>query len=228
MSRAAYPTRNCQTGGSFNQVISPLNAGFHITTNGDSITIDRAYLNYSFVLHGLMTAALGQSASLTQRGTNGISYNYDWSGDPAIGTMTVDAISFVDPAQRGGIPNYLVVFAGTNGIHPSLGNHSAATEYADFQSYIAARTAAGWAATRIAVCTMLPRTGVDETVRTTFNALLVSGASTYGYKVARFDLNASIGAAGQNLDTTYFYDGTHMTDAGHAIAASIISAVLIP
>jgi lysophospholipase L1-like esterase len=142
--------------------------------------------------------------------------------------MTVDAISFVDPAQRGGIPNYLVVFAGTNGIHPSLGNHSAATEYADFQSYIAARTAAGWAATRIAVCTMLPRTGVDETVRTTFNALLVSGASTYGYKVARFDLNASIGAAGQNLDTTYFYDGTHMTDAGHAIAASIISAVLIP
>jgi lysophospholipase L1-like esterase len=224
MCRAACPTRTFQTGGIFNQVISPLSAQFHLTTHGDSITADRAYLNYSYIVHGLLTAALGQKASLTQRGTNGISYNYDWSGDPGTTTMIQEAAAVVDAAMRSGMPNYLVVFAGTNGIHTALGNHSAATEYADFQTYIAARLAAGWDASRIVVCTMLPRTGVSEVTRGTFNTSLVGGAVTYGYKLARFDLNASIGAAGQDLDTTYFYDGTHLTDVGHAIAGQIIYA----
>lgn len=219
--------RTFQTGGIFNQVISPLNAEFNITTNGDSITIDQAYSNYSYVLHSLLTATLGKRASLTQRGTNGISYNYDWSGDPGTSTMTQDAVLFVDPTRRAGMPNYLVVFAGTNGLHPSLGNHSAATEYADFQVYIGARLAAGWVADNIIVCTMLPRTGISEVVRSAFNAALVGGASTYGYRLARFDLDANIGAAGQNLDTTYIYDGTHLTVAGDVIAAQIIHAAAI-
>lgn len=179
------------------------------------------------MFHALLTASRGQLASLTQRGINGISYNYRWPSEPLDVTMITDAPAFVDSSIRGGLNNYLVVFAGTNGLLPALGNHSAATEYADFQTYIAARLAAGWVADRIIVCTTLPRTGLSEVTRGTFNASLVSGASTYGYRVARLDLDASIGAAGQELDTTWFYDETHLTVAGQVKAGTIVHATAV-
>lgn len=158
-------------------------------------------------------------------GVNGNSWVYDWGSDPHVGTMT-DDVPYVAgllavPAARS---HRMVAFAGTNGI--VIKGNSAAQEYADFETWFVAATGAGWLADDIVVPTMLPRTGVSEVVRGAYNALLVAGSATHGYRLARFDLDPTMGAAGANLNTTYYSDGTHPTKAGHVILAGIVRAVL--
>ncbi len=199
-----------------------------IVAHGDSITADKGASNYIQVVWGLVNAGQGMYAKVYQRGINGISYNYAWPTSGYASTLTEDAALLVDAYQQPGKTNWLVVFAGTNGLNGSLGNHSAATEYANFKTYIAARIAAGWRAANIVVCTMLPRTGFTDSIRQTFNTSLVGDDGGYGYKLARFDLNANIGAAGQNLNTTYFYDGIHLTTVGQSIAGGIVYGAMYP
>lgn len=201
--------------------------------------------NYSIVAHGdsmSLTGAVKKTylprlaellgarcAQWTRCGINGASWAFAWASAGYAWTLTEDALLRVDsamgPSVAGAPRNVLIVFAGTNGV--ILGGHSAATEYANFKTYIAARIAAGWRGKDIIVCTMLPRTGLSEPTRTTYNASLVGDDGAYGYKLARLDLNASIGAAGQNLNTTWFLDGTHPTDAGHAVIAQILYDVVM-
>jgi len=174
----------------------------------------------------IVAASLGSDVFAPNYGVNGQSWVYDWPSDPAIGTMVSDHLNKVSellevPTQRG---HKMIAFAGTNGI--VLKGNSAAQEYADFETWITTALSSGWTASNITICTMLPRTGVSEVTRSDYNALLVSGAATYGYKLARFDLDSTIGAAGANTNTTYFSDGTHPTNAGHAILANILIAVI--
>jgi hypothetical protein len=192
-----------------------------LASHGDSISRDQGYSNYLYQLHPLT----GKRADIRPRGTNGISWNYDWPDDPGTDTMITEAPASVDTLITAGITNWLIAFGGTNGI--VLGGHDAATEYADFEDYLADRLAAGWVADNIVVCTMLPRTGLDEGVRSDYNTALVSGATTHGYRLARLDLDPDIGAAGHDLNTDWFYDGTHPTVAGHTRIAQIIRAAMV-
>lgn len=132
--------------------------------------------------------------------------------------------ALVDAARTAGAK--LSIWAGTNGF--ALAGHSAATEYANFQTYIAARLAGGWAADDITVATMLPRNpDVSSPTRATFNASLVGGQATYGYRLARVDLDSRIGVDSANTDTTYYQgDLIHLNDFGASIASGIIYAAM--
>lgn len=198
----------------------PVPADLHIASHGDSITRDSGLTNYIYQLKVLIHTEQAEHAQITQRGINGISYNYRWPSEPIDETMITDAPDSIDANIVGGMDNWLIVFAGTNGM--AIGGHSAATEYGHFKTYVAARIAAGWSADNIVVVTMLPRTGFTDSIRQTFNASLVGDDGAYGYRLARTDLNANIGDAGDEANATYFYDGTHLTTAGHAIVAQII------
>lgn len=210
------------------QRVAPVAPTFNLVAHGDSITRDQGRFNYVFGVRDAIVSGQGAVVSVTQRGINGISYNYRWPSEPYTETMITDAPISVDPARRSDIPSWLIVFAGTNGMNASLGNHSAATEYANFKTYIAARIAAGWTANRIVVVTMLPRTGFTDATRQTFNTSLAGDDGGYGYRLARVDQNTTIGDAGDDTNTTYYYDGTHPTEAGHAIIASVIYGAMFP
>lgn len=199
-----------------------------LVAHGDSITYDKGASNYIQVVWGLINSGQGLYPSVLQRGISGASYNYSWNGQSDPDTLTQDAILLVDTYRQGGKTNWLVVFAGTNGMTPALGNHSAATEYANFKTYISARIAAGWLSKNIVVCTMLPRSGFTDATRQAFNMSLVGDDGGYGYKLARLDLNANIGAAGADTNTTYFQDGIHPTTVGQSIIAGIVYAAMYP
>ncbi len=118
----------------------------------------------------------------------------------------------------------MTAFAGTNDFcfrDPAI---TPAQSYADFETWLGLTLAEGWSVGNIVVVTMLPRTDLNEVTRSTYNALLVAGAATHGYRLARVDLDPTIGVAGANLDTDLYLDGTHPTTAGHAIIASIVAA----
>ena len=203
------------------------NPTLNVLNHGDSISliggVQRTYLQR---LVALIDAG-AETAQWKRNGINGASWDYAWSGAGYPYTMLEDAPIRVDPFKSATLDNWLILFAGTNGI--TLGSRTAATEYSHFQTYVAARVAAGWEADKIIVCTMLPRTGVNNTThRGPYNAALVGDSGAVGYRVARLDLDPDVGADGQNLDTDFFYDGTHPTDAGHVIIAQIIYDTMFP
>lgn len=204
----------------------PTVADLHIAAHGDSMTRDVGLSNYIYQLKTLVNTETGEHAQLTQRGINGISFNFKWEYEQIDETLLTDAPDTIDTAIEPSIDNWLIVWGGINGM--AIGLHSAATEYADFKTYIAARIAAGWDADKIIVVTLTPRSGFTDTTRQTFNASLVGDDGSYGYRLARTDLNANIGDAGDEANTTYFYDGIHLTAAGHAIVAQIIYDTMFP
>lgn len=199
------------------------NANLNIVSHGDSISLTSAVQrNYLPRLASILPARV----QWTRCGINGGSWNYNWVSSGYDKDMLDDAPIRVDPARSASMKNVLILFAGTNGMFTTLGNHSAATEYTNFQTYYAARLAAGWQRSEIIVCTMLPRTSFSEATRTTYNTSLVNGAAGGAYKICRLDLIPEIGLAGQNTNLTWFLDGTHPTDAGHEIIARAIYALI--
>lgn len=80
----------------------------------------------------------------------------------------------------------------------------------------------------VVIPNVLPRsnagTPVDfETWRASFNSLLSTNATTYGYKVADVAGNTTIGDAGDETNTTYYSDLVHLTDAGNDIVAPLVA-----
>jgi lysophospholipase L1-like esterase len=190
----------------------------NIVAVGDSITstdfATRPYPSFLSVLFGV---------SNTNLGVPGIGLAWNTSGVKAPVNLISSAASLVDPLLTPPIP-WLILLAGTNDFNYG---DTPAQIYASFQTWITARLADGWPANRIIICTVPPHS-VWEAQRPTYNALLVAGAGTYGYQLARIDLDPNIGQAGDNLNTRFYSDGTHPTNAGHAIIAAIIAAVIAP
>lgn len=193
-------------------------ATVNLVSHGDSMSLTSAVTrNYLPRVAALIVANGVGVPSWTRCGINGASWNYAWPSAGYPLTMLQDARVRVDPARRN-VPNWLFLLAGSNGV--MLNARTAAQEYADFQTYLAASISAGWPAARTIVGTMPPRTGMSEVTRSAYNAFLVGDPS--GCKLARIDLDPNIGAAGQDTNLTWFLDGTHPTDAGHAIIAQLI------
>ena len=202
-------------------------SSIQIIAHGDSIT-DGSAASEGYVtrLVRSLYVASGIKADYKNRCIGGQGFTYVYNSSAYPNNLVDDAAAEVDAAMSGSLTNYLIVFAGTNDY--KLGAKTPAQIRTAFQTYIAARIAAGWTASRICVCTMLPRETVNETDRSTINSNFTADAGTYGYTLAPLHLNASIGAAGQQNNTTYFLDTIHPTDAGQAIIASIIKGVLFP
>lgn len=199
----------------------------NVIAHGDSITDGAlATTNYCRFLYLALSqiAPPGTIANVQNRGISGQDFNYIYTASAP--TLIVDATNSVDMARINGVPNKEIIFAGTNGL--VLQGNSAATEYSYFTNYFQGRLNAGWSASDIIVCTMLPRQSFSETIRSNYNAALVSGAVGLGYKVVRLDLNSDIGVAGAQNNATYFYDTIHPTAAGQYIIYSLIYPQLFP
>lgn len=215
-------------GGKFLQTNTPAPAAdLLIATHGDSISSLEVDYTYGWQLRSLILSTEGLIVRAKLRGIGGASW--DFALNPPNGsydTLINDAPRVVDFVQDAGIPNWLILFAGTNGV--ALGSHNAAVEFADFEVHVQARLAAGWVAARIIVCTGLPRLGFEGAVRQDYNDLLKGGVVTYGYVIADLAADPRIGDDGDQNDQTYYEDGLHPTAAGHAIIAEIIKDVIFP
>ena len=201
-----------------------------VATHGDSMSRDFAAdtsENYAFVVRNLIKTDEALEVRLRWRGVNGISWRFRWTGEPYVETMEGDGPLAIDGWRDAAMPNWLVMFAGTNGI--TLASHTAARELDDFEIYLNARIAAGWLPATMVVCTMLPRDpSISEAVRTEYNNGLISRAGTFGYKLARLDLDPNIGGPSANLNPTYYYDQVHLNETGHGIAGQIIKDAIFP
>jgi hypothetical protein len=201
------------------QLVSYDPTDYNFVAHGDSITNFGAG-NYVERLIELIELERPTAFTITStvRGVNGASWNYAWSsGDPIISLMD-DAPAEVDAAFEPGRRNILLLFAGTNGMQPGLGDQSAADEYADFEDYLAARLLAGWEAENIYVLTALPRSSSSGTRIVDYNTLLVAGAVTHGYKIVYVASDPRWAVGGAN----YISDGTHPTALGHRVIAQNI------
>ncbi len=189
---------------------------------GDSITSGEAGGATVFV--PAVGASLSDDTYIGNFGDAGSSWDYDWSGTPHVGTAITDVPTVAAVLDIPARTYKMTAFAGTNDFcfrDPAI---TPAQSYADFETWLGLTLAEGWSVGNIVVVTMLPRTDLNEVTRSTYNALLVAGAATHGYRLARVDLDPTIGVAGANLDTDLYLDGTHPTTAGHAIIASIVAA----
>jgi lysophospholipase L1-like esterase len=119
---------------------------------------------------------------------------------------------------------FLILFAGTNDIFNE--GKTGIETYELFQNYLTARISAGWKPDKIVVVTMLPRLQAGESERNAYNNRLISGAMTYGYKLARVDLDPNIGKPGSEANHKYYVDGVHPNEAGQRVLANIICKAL--
>lgn len=108
------------------------------------------------------------------------------------------------------------VWCGTNDLF--FGATSADT-YSAYVAYCQARQTAGW---KVISFTILPRTGAPagfETSRLAVNALISSNNATFSDAFADV---ASIPQLSDPTNTTYYADGTHLTNAGYALVAALV------
>jgi lysophospholipase L1-like esterase len=193
-----------------------------IVFHGDSITRSSACdqfggdVNdtYPKVFEAISTAR-GQAAfTLVQSGQNGASWDYFLPSEDEDITLIDDAAGEVDPHV--GADDLLVLFAGTNGV--TLGSHTGAEEYEDFEEYLADRISAGWVASNIYVLSMLRRVGLtgenDE-----YNDLLEAGAVTHGYNFIDFRTDEEIELAAPFSEIYYSTDNIHPTILTHSLIA---------
>lgn len=131
----------------------------------------------------------------------------------------------------------LIAWGGTNDLYFGA---SAATTYSRIVTYATARKAAGW---RVIILSILPRSaGIPpptfEADRQTVNAALLADFPTAtahtnitrGGAYADFLINigadTTIGEAGDELNTTYYADRVHLTNAGYAIVADYVKKAI--
>jgi lysophospholipase L1-like esterase len=124
------------------------------------------------------------------------------------------------------IKQVLVLWGGTNDMYFGA---TGAAAYSRLLDRINAYKAAGH--TQFVVLTCLPRSNSGtpagyETERQDFNTRMRNGAPTQGWTVADIVANATIGDAGDEMNTTYYSDLVHLTNAGHDVIAPIIQAAI--
>jgi lysophospholipase L1-like esterase len=229
-TRTSSQTAQCRAFVAEKQGRSFASPTLHVLAHGDSITQGIAaggvcvVLGYMQQLHNLLAAADIEVAT-TIRGIPGQGWDYVWETGVA-DNLVDDAAAEIDAERTGGAENWLIPFAGTNDIDPSLGNDSAAATAAFFDTYINARIAAGWDMSKTIVPTMLPRVNVTDSIRQDYNAALVTKAVTYGYNLCRLDLIVGFGGEGDYADTDYYSDGIHPTPAGAALIAAALFDII--
>jgi hypothetical protein len=123
--------------------------------------------------------------------------------------------------------NKLVISVGTNDL---AADHTAATVYADLQTYLTTVRTAGWAG-EIYGATIMPRggfvTGNREANRLAYNALLRANWAALGLTgIIDIASDPTMGAAGVYNDDTLFGDTTHPNDGGIAYEAQIFGEAL--
>lgn len=116
-----------------------------------------------------------------------------------------------------------VIWIGTNDI---VGGVSAATIATNIGTIHAARKTSH-PTVKTVICTIVDRVSFDaakEAVRATLNADLVANYATYNADaVCNLAADARLS---DSTNTTYFSDGTHLTNAGYAVVAELLAPVV--
>jgi lysophospholipase L1-like esterase len=186
----------------------------NIVAVGDSITNG---FETTTPYPGLVAGHFGTTSVVKAHDGSGWVHDGGTGSIPA-NSSEVDAVVTVPPQT-------LILFAGTNDF--AFDNADPTTIFNDMMTYRAGRVSAGFNASKIIIATMLPRGSFIESLRTSYNSLIVSNASTYGYAVARLDLDPNIGPLGSETNLTYYNsDQVHPNNAGHSIIAGIFEAVM--
>lgn len=150
-------------------------------------------------------------------------YNLGISGQTVV-QLAADASAQVDPLVDESLAqNVVVVWVGTNDL---TNGDAAATVYANLVAYCQARQAAGF---EVVVLTALPRgaSAPFETARQTFNASIRTNWATFADALADVGADSTIGEPGDQNNTTYYSgDAIHMTAAGYAVVAGLVTTAL--
>lgn len=205
-----------------------------ITTNDDDTNI-QAFLKDTYRTTRLavfdgdsLTSGFGVAAGSDYPAqTIPLLVSQDWAkvnfgaGSKTLATMVSSAAVDIDTIIDSGYTNAFVCLLG--GINDLALGASAASVYANLQSYWSSRRAAGY---EVVAFTILPASAVsggNETARLAVNALIRGDATKYD---ALADIAAD--ARLQNTaDLTYFQaDGVHPTAAGAAVMADIAAAAI--
>lgn len=206
---------------------------YNLVAIGDSMTImnsGTSNTGYAKVCAALLGSGRSIIASYSAFGINGASWLDAYSQGPYLG-KTIDDLSsaFADARRVPGLINILLGFAGTNGMF--LDGNSAATEFSNFQTWYAARIAAGWSPGEILVITVLPRQSDASfnTKRLAYNADVVSYGTSEGFLVADVSDDTTIGTEGDENDLTYYQSGgIHLNGTGQTYLATNLVYPLIP
>jgi len=141
--------------------------------------------------------------------------NYSFAGR-TLQDMAAHVSDEMVAGYRLGVPNYAVIFGGTNDLAQSS-SVTSTTLYGYVTTMVSALNTAG--VSKIGITTMLPRCGSFaggqsqsgfETVRQAFNTLIRNGALAGSFTLIDIGGDATIGAAGACTNTTYYQpDGVH-------------------
>lgn len=158
---------------------------------------------------------------------------WNYAGNYGVGgqttpEMTADAVPEIDPLIKAAHTNVCVPWEITNDLFygsDHLTPASPSTALTNYKAYCSARISAGWQ--KVVAVTVLPRSGGDanfESYRATCNTELRNPANigVYWHAVADVAADPNLGPAGSTSNTTYYADGTHLTDVGYAIVSSIV------
>jgi lysophospholipase L1-like esterase len=175
-------------------------------------------------------ATNGIEAGLIQAGlTAGDIFNNAFSGRTTNGAIQ-NAFTNVDAFYDSQCSKNLLIFwEGTNDLH--LLGLSAAQAYANIKTYCVGRRKAGF---QVLVATILPRTGESanqETRRIDLNTMLrtaIANNETWLNGIIDVGADATLGNIATCADTSIYYDGTHLTVAGHALLAPIFRDAVSP
>jgi lysophospholipase L1-like esterase len=160
-------------------------------------------------------------------GITGIAHYNFGVGAQTTTAMASDAASQIDPLILGGVQNILFAWEIGNDIYF---NGNTATAETNFQNYCLDRQAAGW---RVIVLTLMPRnqtTSFGDNV-SQFNTKLNNANTWLRANYTSFAEGIVDVAADSRLsdytNTTYFFDGTHLTAAGYGVVAELALPVIL-
>ena len=188
---------------------------------GDSLTI------------GSNASTLAQSYSGIAAAQLPVTPKYSAQSGATMAVIASLNSSMVNASYVPGKTNLTSLFAGTNDLAT---NGSVGTLETNYQSFCAARKTFNpqW---KVIACTILPRSasfsgGQDsagfETARNTFNTWLRANWSTFADALVDFAANSTIGPQAAASNVTYYSDGVHLTNAGHAIAGQVFLDAVSP
>lgn len=212
----------------FTAAVGNLKAGTTFTVYGlnvgAAITTSDALSNTVFEGDSLTASATGGGTNyplhLAQKLENTLMTNVATASGSLVDITTQAAAT--DALYTAGTNSVLAVWGGTNDL-TLVTDPDGPTIYGRYRDYCLARKATGW---KILAFTLTARAGLTASKQTAldyFNAQVQANRATFADAFS--DVAAKTEFANP-LNTTYFADGLHMTDAGREIIAVDVAAKL--
>jgi lysophospholipase L1-like esterase len=194
---------------------------------GDTYTMGTGDLEYNIVIDGNSIAAqfdAGEGGAdygpvMGDLCMTDAEYTVEAIGGSTTPELAADASTRVDAHYDASKGNNNILLFLECGNDMSLNNATAQEAYDNLVDYCEARKLVGW---KIIVVTVTPRTNPagQEAKRLVLNEMIraaLASNETWLDAIADIGADSIIGSSGANLNTTYYSDGLHFTNAGYQI-----------